>query len=52
MQTLVEDMRRVRKNPILYRNLEKCALRYIEWLNKHAPEAFEGMKAMFGPKKQ
>ena len=51
MKNFVEDLRRVRKNPLLYRNLEKGAARYIEWLNRNAPEAYEGIKAMFAPKK-
>jgi hypothetical protein len=48
---LIADMRRVRKNPMLYRNLEKGAGKYIEWLNRQAPEAYEGIRAMFAPKK-
>jgi hypothetical protein len=48
---LTGDMRRVRKNPLLFRNLEKAATRYIEWLNKQAPEAYDGIRAMFAPKK-
>lgn len=48
---LVADMRRVRKNPTLYRNLEKAAARYIEWLNRQAPDAYEGIRAMFAPRK-
>jgi hypothetical protein len=48
---LIADMRRVRKNPLLFRNLEKVATRYIEWVNKQAPEAYDGIRAMFTPKK-
>jgi hypothetical protein len=48
---LTVDMRRVRKNPLLFRNLEKAATRQIEWLNKQAPEAYDGIRAMFAPKK-
>jgi hypothetical protein len=48
---LVADMRSVRKNPILYRNLEKGAAKYVEWLNRQAPEAYAGIMAMFSPKK-
>jgi hypothetical protein len=51
MRDLIADMRRVRKNPLLFRNLEKTATRYIEWLNKQAPEAYDGIRAMFAPKK-
>src|SRR5436190_23661936 len=35
----VQDLRRVRSNPTLYRNLEKCAVKYVEWLNDNAPGA-------------
>ena len=48
---LMTDMRRVRKNPLLFRNLEKAATRQIEWLNKQAPDAYDGIRAMFAPKK-
>ena len=48
---LMVDMRRVRKNPLLFRNLEKAATRQIEWLNRQAPEAYDGIRAMFAPKK-
>jgi len=51
MKDVVYDMRKVRKNPILYRNLEKVATKYIAWLNQQAPEAYDGIKAMFAPKK-
>jgi hypothetical protein len=51
MKTFIEDLRRVRKNPLLYRNLEKGAAKQIEWLNRNAPEAYEGIKAMAAPKK-
>ena len=51
MKDMVVDLRKIRKNPTLYRNLEKGAVKYAEWLNKQAPEAYEGIRAMFGPKK-
>jgi hypothetical protein len=46
IKVLVEDTRRVRKNPLLYRNLEKGAQKYVEWLNRNAPGAYEGIHAM------
>jgi hypothetical protein len=51
MKNFIEDLRRVRKNPLLYRNLETGAKKYLEWLNRSAPEAYEGIKAMVAPKK-
>jgi hypothetical protein len=51
MKDLVADLRRLRKNPIIFRNLEKGAAKYIEWLNKQAPEAYEGFRAMLAPRK-
>jgi len=51
MKDLVADLRAVRKNPILYKNLEKAANQYIAWLNRQAPEAYEGIKTIFAPKK-
>jgi hypothetical protein len=46
MKSFISDLRKVRKNPLLYRNLEKAATRHIEWLNKNAPGAYEGILAM------
>ena len=51
VKDLVTDLRRLRKNPTLYRNLEKAAAKHIEWLNKQAPEAYEGLRAMLVPRK-
>src|SRR6266850_3718884 len=34
MKEYVADARRLRKNPTMYRNLEKAAAKYVEWLNK------------------
>ncbi|HYR91519.1 MAG TPA: hypothetical protein VE422_46125 [Terriglobia bacterium] len=51
MKDLIADLRRLRKNPAMYRNLEKGAAKHIEWLNKQAPEAHEGLRAMLAPKK-
>jgi hypothetical protein len=51
MKTFITDLRRVRNNPTLYRNLEKGAIKYIDWLNHQAPEAYAGILAMIAPKK-
>jgi hypothetical protein len=51
LKDMVIDLRKVRKNPTLYRHLEKAATRYVEWLNKQAPEAYDGIRAMLAPKK-
>ena len=46
MKNFIADLRKVRSNPLLYRNLEKGAQRYIEWLNRNAPGAYEGVLTM------
>jgi len=51
MKDLIADLRTVRKNPTLYRNLEKGAVKYIAWLERQAPGAYEAIQAMFAPKK-
>ena len=51
MKDFIADLRRQRKNPTLFRNLEKAATRQIEWLNRQGPEAYDTMKIMFAPKK-
>jgi hypothetical protein len=51
MKDFIADLRTVRKNPTLYRNLEKGAVKYIAWLERQAPGAYEGIQAMFAPKK-
>jgi len=51
MKSFIQDMRRVRKNPTLYRNLEKAAARHIQWLNQNGPEAHETFVAMINPRK-
>jgi len=46
MKTFIADLRKVRSNPLLYRNLEKGAQKHIEWLNRNAPGAYEGIQTM------
>jgi len=50
MKTFIADLRKVRNNPLLYGNLEKGAKRHIEWLNRNAPGAYEGILAMVNRK--
>jgi hypothetical protein len=51
MKAFVTDLRTVRKNPTLYRNLEKGAVKYSVWLERQAPGAYVVIKSMFAPKK-
>jgi len=46
MKAFITDLRRVRNNPLLYKNLDAGAQRYIEWLNRNSPGAYEGILAM------
>jgi len=46
MKNFIFDLRKIRKNPMLYRNLEKAADKHLEWLNRNAPDAYEGILAM------
>src|SRR5688572_4047333 len=50
-KVLVEDFRRIRKNPMYLRNLEKVATKHIQWLNQNAPGAYESFQAMVNPKR-
>ena len=52
MKDLIADLRTVRNNPTLYRNLAKGAIKYIAWLDRQAPEAYDGIRAMLAPKKK
>jgi hypothetical protein len=51
MKDFIADLRTVRKNPTLYRNLEKGAIKYTTWLDRQAPDAYDGIRAMVVPKK-
>ena len=51
MKDLVADLRNVRKNPTLFRNLERGAIKYIAWLDRQAPGAYDSIRAMSAPKK-
>jgi hypothetical protein len=50
-KNVILDFRKVRKNPTLYRNLEKAASKHIEWMNQNSPGAYESLQAMVNPKK-
>lgn len=40
------EFRAMAKNPLIGRNLEEVAGRYIKWLEKNAPEAYPAFSAM------
>jgi len=44
------DVRKVRNNPLFFQNLEKTSVKMIEWMNKNAPGAYEGLLTMVTPK--
>jgi hypothetical protein len=46
IRPILEDIRKSRKNPLAYRNLELAAQKHIEWMNQNAPGAYEGLRAM------
>jgi len=48
---IVEEYRKTRNNPMFYRNLEKAAGKYIQWMNANAPGAYETFQNMVNPKK-
>jgi hypothetical protein len=48
---IVEDYRKTRNNPMLYRNLEKAAGKHIQWMNANAPGAYETFQTFANPKK-
>jgi hypothetical protein len=48
----IEDVRKLRNNPLFFLNLEKASKKQIEWMNKQAPGAYEAyILAMINPKK-
>jgi hypothetical protein len=47
----VEDFRKTRNNPLFFRNLEKAAEKYVQWMNTNAPGAYESFQNMVNPKK-
>jgi len=51
IKALAEDFRRVRKNPLMFRNLERAATKHILWLNQNAPGAHEAFQSMVNSKR-
>jgi len=47
IRDLVPEFRAARKNPGAYRNLERVAKEYIEYMNRDDPEAFDTFAKMF-----
>jgi len=47
----IEDVRKLRNNPLFFQNIEKTSKKMIDWLNKNAPGAYEALVAMINPKK-
>jgi len=45
IKDLLPALRRRCANPLLYRNLEQAAGRYIRWLNQQAPGAYDNFAA-------
>src|SRR6185369_13478094 len=43
LKDFIQDLRTVRKNPTLYRNLERGAAKYLAWLDREAPEAYDAL---------
>jgi len=50
-KAFIEDVRKLRSNPLFFLNLEKAAKKQIEWMNKNAPGAYDSLVAMINPKK-
>lgn len=51
LKDMVTDMRKVRKNPMAYRNLERVAAKHVDWMNRNAPGSYEALMQVFKPKK-
>lgn len=47
----VGEFRAARKNPTLFKNLEKVAEKYAQWMNSNSPGSYEAFQAMVNPKK-
>jgi len=48
---IVYDLRKMINNSTLSRNLEQAVTRYVAWLERQAPGAWEAMKAFRTPQK-
>ena len=51
VKDIVYDIRKIANNSTPFRNLEEAATRYVAWLERQAPGAWEAMKAFRTPKK-
>jgi hypothetical protein len=47
---ILPEMREKMKNPLIGKNTEEVADRYIAWINKEAPDAIEAMRAFMSDK--
>lgn len=45
------ELRAARKNPMFFKNMEKVAEKYGQWMNANSPGAYETFQAMVNPKK-
>ena len=52
LKGIVGEFRKARNNPLFYRNLEKAAERYVQWMNANAPGAYESFQNMVNPPKK
>jgi hypothetical protein len=50
-KSFIEEVRKARKNPLFFRNLEKASLKMSQWMNQNAPGSYEAFVAMVIPKK-
>ena len=51
VKDIVYDLRKMTNNSTLSRNLEQAVTRYVAWLERQAPGAWEAMKAFRTPQK-
>jgi hypothetical protein len=51
VKVVVAEFRKVRNNPLMFRNLEKAAEKYAQWMNANAPGAYESFQNMVNPKR-
>jgi hypothetical protein len=49
VKPFLEDVRKNRKNPLFLRYTEEIAHRYIEWVNREAPGAYEWVVSLNQP---
>ena len=52
MKDIVYDLRNMTNNSTLSRYLEQAVTRYLAWLERQAPGAWEAMKAFRTPQKE